>query len=193
MKIQYSPQLFYLTCLLDSWSQFFISHVIFNHHAYTQWVDRIISYKFSFFSIRDVASLSTLPTPHTFKPNICNSCFEINLTKASFGNGGHYFARITNFTHSCSALAHARLITFWSFRLCTTWAFPKMQAFILAWSWCQRPLAKIEGLTSLAFSATKPNTSFKCLVNNHLAQYATMQVLILHFHFDPTFVHSLSF
>jgi hypothetical protein len=33
----------------------------------------------------------------------------------------------------------------------------------------------------------------QCLVNNHLAQYATMQVLTLHFHFDPTFVHSLSF
>jgi hypothetical protein len=26
-----------------------------------------------------------------------------------------------------------------------------------------------------------------------LAQYATMQVPTLHFHFDPTFVHSLSF
>jgi hypothetical protein len=26
----------------------------------------------------------------------------------------------------------------------------------------------------LAFAATKPCTSFKCLVNNHLAQYATM-------------------
>jgi hypothetical protein len=25
-----------------------------------------------------------------------------------------------------------------------------------------------------------------------LAQYATMQVSTLHFHFDPTFVHSLS-
>jgi hypothetical protein len=31
------------------------------------------------------------------------------------------------------------------------------------------------------------------LVNNHLAQYTTVQVLTLHFHFDPTFVHSLSF
>jgi hypothetical protein len=31
------------------------------------------------------------------------------------------------------------------------------------------------------------------LVNNHLAQYATMEVRILHFHFDPTFVLSLSF
>jgi hypothetical protein len=26
-----------------------------------------------------------------------------------------------------------------------------------------------------------------------LAQYVTMQMPILHFHFDPTFVHSLSF
>jgi hypothetical protein len=52
---------------------------------------------------------------------------------------------------------------------------------------------EVEGLPSLAFSATKPRTSFKCLVNNHLAQYATMQVPTLHIHFDPTFVHSLSF
>jgi hypothetical protein len=27
----------------------------------------------------------------------------------------------------------------------------------------------------------------------HLAQYATMQVPTLHFHFNPTFVHYLSF
>jgi hypothetical protein len=45
----------------------------------------------------------------------------------------------------------------------------------------------------LEFSATKPCTCAKCLVNNHLAQYAIVQVPILHFHFDPTFVHSLSF
>jgi hypothetical protein len=45
----------------------------------------------------------------------------------------------------------------------------------------------------LAFFTTKPCTFFKCLVNIHLAQYATMQVPTLHFHFDPTFVHSLSF
>jgi hypothetical protein len=31
-------------------------------------------------------------------------------------------------------LARARLTTFWSFRLCTAMAFPKMRAFILAWS-----------------------------------------------------------
>jgi hypothetical protein len=52
---------------------------------------------------------------------------------------------------------------------------------------------KVEGLPGLAFFATKPCTSFKCLVNNYLAQYATMQMPTLHFHFDPTFVHSLSF
>jgi hypothetical protein len=45
----------------------------------------------------------------------------------------------------------------------------------------------------LDFSATKPCTCAKCLVNNHLAQYAIVQMLTLHFHFDPTFVHSLSF
>jgi hypothetical protein len=90
-------------------------------------------------------------------------------------------------------LARVRLTTFWSFRLCTATAFPKIWTFILAWSWCRRPLIEVKGLPGLAFYATKPCTSFKWLVNNHLAQYATMQVLTLHFHFDATFVHSLSF
>jgi hypothetical protein len=30
-------------------------------------------------------------------------------------------------------------------------------------------------------------------VYNHLAKYATMQVPILHFHLNPTFIYSLSF
>jgi len=70
-------------------------------------VDRIISYKFSSFSIRDVASQGTLPTPWALKPNTCKSCFEINLTKVSFSSGGHYFAIITNLSHLCWALAQA--------------------------------------------------------------------------------------
>jgi hypothetical protein len=90
-------------------------------------------------------------------------------------------------------LARARLVTFWSFRLCTAIAFPKMQTFILAWSWCRGPPVVIEGLPGLDFYATKPCTSFKCLVNSYFAQYATMQLPTLHFHLDPTFVHSLSF
>jgi hypothetical protein len=90
-------------------------------------------------------------------------------------------------------LARAWLATFWSFYFCTSIAFPKMRAFILAWSWCQGPLVAVEGLPGLAFFATKLCTSFKCLINNHLAQYATMQMLTLHFHFDSTCVHSLSF
>jgi len=53
-----------------------------------------------------------------------------------------------------------------------------------------RTSLEIEGLLGLAFSTTKPCTFFKCLVNNHLAQYATMRMPILHFHFDPTFIHS---
>jgi len=52
---------------------------------------------------------------------------------------------------------------------------------------------EVEGLPGLAFSATKSCASFKCLVNNHLAQYTIMQMPTLHFHFDPTFVHFLSF
>ncbi len=115
------------------------------------------------------------------------------MTKVGFGNGGHYFVTVTNWFHSCCALARTRLTTFWSFRLCTTIAFPKMRAFILAWSWCWRPPVEVECLPSLAFFATKRCTSFKCFVNNHLAQYVIMQVPTLHFHFDPTFVHSLSF
>jgi hypothetical protein len=31
------------------------------------------------------------------------------------------------------------------------------------------------------------------LMNNHLAQYATMQMPTLHFHFERTFIHFLSF
>ncbi len=127
------------------------------------------------------------------RPNICNNCSEVNLTKVVFGNGGHCFATIIGLSHSCYALAQTRLTTFWSFCLCTAMAFPKMQAFIFVWFCCQKLPSEIEGLPSLAFSTTKPCTSFKCLVNNHLAQYAIMQMLILHFHFDPTFIHSLSF
>jgi hypothetical protein len=32
--------------------------------------------------------------PQTLKPNTCNSCYEINLTKVGFGNGGHCCATI---------------------------------------------------------------------------------------------------
>jgi hypothetical protein len=115
------------------------------------------------------------------------------LTKTGFGNGGHCFAIISSLSYSCCALAQARLVTFWSFHLCTAMAFPKMRAFILTWSWCRGFPLEVEGLPTLAFSATKPCTSFKCLVNNHLAQCATMQMPTLHFHFDLTFVHFLSF
>jgi hypothetical protein len=174
--------------LLDSRSQFFTSHAIFNHCAYTQWVDRIMSCKSSSFSLYDVAFWDTLPTPQALRPNTCNSCFEANLINVGFGNGGHYFARVTILSHSYCVLAWVRLATFWSFHLCMAMAFPKIQTFILAWSWCQGPLIEIEGLLGLAFFATKPCTSF-----NHLAQYATMQVPTLHFHFNPTFIHYLSF
>jgi len=150
-------------------SQFFTTRAVFNCHAYTQRVDRIIPCKFSSFFIRDVASWGTHLMPQALRPNTFNNYSEANLTKANFGNGGHYFAIVTRWFHSRSALARAQLATFWSFRLCTTIAFPKMRAFILAWSWCRGPPAEVEGLPGLAFSATKPCTSFKCLVNNHLA------------------------
>jgi hypothetical protein len=53
-----------------------------------------------------------------------------------------------------------------------------MRAFILAWSWCWGFFSEVEGFPGLAFFVIKPCTSFKCLVNNHLAQYVTMQVPI---------------
>jgi len=143
-----------------------------------QWVDRIISCKSSSFSIRDVASRSTLPRPQTLRPNICNSCSKVNLTNTDFGNGGHCFVRVTSLSHSCCVLAWAWLATFWSFCLYMTMAFRKIQAFILAWSWCWGPLIEVESLLGLAFFATKPCTSLKCLVNNHLAQYAPFCSLI---------------
>jgi len=156
-------------------------------------VDRIISYKSSSFSICDVAFRSMLPTPQAFRPSTYNSFFKANLTKVSFDNGGHCFIIITSLSHLCWALAWVQLATFWSFRLCMAMASPKMWVFILAWSWCRGPLSKVEGFPNLTFFATKPCTSFKCLVNNHLTQYVIMQMLSLHFHFDPTFIHSLSF
>ncbi len=182
-----------LFVLLNSLSQFFTSHAIFNCRAYTQQVDRIISCKSSSFSIRDVAFWDTLPMPQALRPNTFNSCFEVHLTNVGFGNGGHFFARVIRLSHSYCALARAQLATFWWFRLYTATTFLKIWTFILAWSWCRRLPTKVEGLPGLAFSTTKPCTSFKCLVNNHLAQYETMQVPTLHFQFDPTFIHSLSF
>ncbi len=137
-------------------------------------MDRIISCKSSSFSIRHVVSQGMFPTPQALRPNTCNNCFKANLTKVGFGNGGHCFITITSLSHLCCALARAWLTTFWSFRLCIAMAFPKMWAFILAWSWCEGPPSEVEGLLGFAFFATKPCTSFKCLVNNHLTQYATM-------------------
>jgi hypothetical protein len=94
--------------------------------------------KSSSFSICDVAFRGMFPTPQALRPNTCYSCSEVNLTKVGFGNVGHYFATVTSLSHSYYVLAQAWLTTFWSFCLCTTMAFPKMQVFILAWSWCRR-------------------------------------------------------
>jgi hypothetical protein len=46
-----------------------------------------------------------LPMPQTLRPNTCNNYFENDLTKVGFGNGGHYFATITNLPHSHWTLA----------------------------------------------------------------------------------------
>jgi hypothetical protein len=58
-------------------------------------VDWIILCKSSSFSIRDVASQGTLPTPQALKPNTFNNGSEANLTKGGFGSGGHSFAKAT--------------------------------------------------------------------------------------------------
>ncbi len=170
--------------LVDYWSQFLTSHAIFNCYRYVKRVDRIIFLKSSSFSIHDVTFRGTLPTPQALRPKNYDSYFEVNLTKIGFGNGGHCFVTITSLSHSRWVLAKTWLVTYWSLCLYMAMTLPKMQAFILAWSWCWKFLLEVENLLGLAFFATKPCTSFKCLVNNHLAQYATMQVLTLHFHFD---------
>ncbi len=180
-KSKTSDNCFVRLVLLDSRSQFFTSHAVFNCRAYAQRVDRIIPCKSSSFSIHTIASCATLPTPQAFKPNTFNNCAEANLTKGDFGRAGHCFTRVTKWFHSRSTLARAQLATFWSFRLYIAIAFPKMRAFILAWSWCRGPPAAVEGLLRLDFSATKPCISFKCLVKSHFAQYATVQLWTLHF------------
>jgi hypothetical protein len=77
----------------------------FSRRAYAEWVDQIISCKSSSFSIHDFASQGTLPTSQALKLNTSNHCFEANLTKVGFGNGGHYSTTITSLSHSCWALA----------------------------------------------------------------------------------------
>ncbi len=69
MKIKTFANYFFWFVLPDFRSQILTSHVVFNCCAYTQWVDRIIPYKFSSFSIRVVASWGTLPTSQALNPN----------------------------------------------------------------------------------------------------------------------------
>jgi hypothetical protein len=116
------------------------SHAMFNCCAYTEWVDWIIFWKSSSFSIRDVAFRGMFPTLEALRPNTCNNCFKVNLTKVGFGNRGHCFTTITSLSYLHYVLARMWLTTFWSFCVCMAMASPKMRAFILAWSWCQGPL-----------------------------------------------------
>jgi hypothetical protein len=83
-KSKTSTNCFIRFVLLDSRSQFLTSHVVFNYHAYTQRVDRIIPYKYSSFSILNIASRGTLPTPQALMPNTFNNCSKASLTKASW-------------------------------------------------------------------------------------------------------------
>ncbi len=169
MEIQYNHQFFYLIHLSGLSVLIFTSHAIFNPCAYVKWVDHINFCKYSSFSISDATFQGMLSMPHAFKPNTFNSCYEVYLTKVGFSNGGHHCPTITNSSHSYWALAWTRLTTFWSFRLCTTMAFLKMRTFILAWCWCQGFRWEVEGLLCSTFFTIKPCTSFKCLINKHLA------------------------
>jgi len=176
--------------LLDSQSQFLTSHAIFNSSAYIQHVHRIISCKSSSFSVRDVASRGTFPMPQALKPNTCNSCFEANLTKIGFGNGGQCCAKVISLSHSGCVLAQSWLTTFWSFRLYMAMAFPKMRPLILAWSWRRRPLTEVEGPPKFGFFfhqtmhllQMRSQRPFGTICNNASVNFT--------FHFDPTFVHS---
>jgi hypothetical protein len=111
--------------LMDFQSQFLTSHAIFNRPAYAQWVDQIIFCRFSSFSIYDVTSRGMLPTPHALRPNTCNSYCEANLTKVGFSNGGHYFATITNLSHSRWALVRMRLVIFDHSAFAQPWHFSR--------------------------------------------------------------------
>jgi hypothetical protein len=62
--------------------------------------------------MHDVAFRNTFPTPHALRPNICNSCFEANLTKIDFANCGPCCATIISSSHSHWALARMQLLTF---------------------------------------------------------------------------------
>ncbi len=118
-KSKTSANCFVRLVLLDFQSQILTSHAVFNCRAYIERVYRIILCKSSSFSICDVTSRGTLPTPQALRPNTFNNCSEVDLTKAGFGNGGHCFVTTTRWFHLRNALARARLTTFWSFRLYT--------------------------------------------------------------------------
>ncbi len=154
---------------MDSQSQFLTSHAIFNHHAYTKWVVRIISCKFSSFSICDVASRSTFPMPQTLRPNICNNCSEANLTKVGFSNCGHCSTIITRLFHFALGFG---MITTNSLLIISPlhghgisqYANIHFNTVLMS-----RTSFKSWRPPRFGFLVTKPCTSFKCLVNNHLA------------------------
>jgi len=79
-------------------------------------------------------------------------------------------------SHSRWVLTQTQVTTFWSFYLCM--ASSRMQTFILVWFWYQGLPLEVEDLSNLAFSTSKPCTSFKCLVYNHLATYICNNAII---------------
>jgi len=85
--------------LMDFWFQFLTSHAIFNHCAYAERMNWVISCKFLSFSIRDITFWGTLPMPWALKFDTCNNYSKINLMKFGFGSGGHCYAIIINLSH----------------------------------------------------------------------------------------------
>jgi len=133
------------------------------------------------------------PHPQTLRPNTYNSCFETNLTKVGFRNGGNCSTTITNLSHSRYVLAWTQLTTIWSFRLCTTMTFPEMRTFILTWFLMSKTFFR---------NWRPPMFDFFCHQAMHLLQMFGQQPIgticnnasVNFTHpFWPNFVHSSSF
>jgi hypothetical protein len=160
------------------------SHAIFNRHAYVEQVDQIISYKSSSFSICDVASRSTLPTSKALWSNTYNNCFEANSTKVGFGWW------ILFYNNYPLVLGFGMNVTNNLLIILPLHNHGVSQDVSVHFSTVL--------MSKTSFISWRPSKfglfcHFKCLVNNHLVAYVTIQMPTLHFHFDRTFIHFLYF
>ncbi len=159
--------------LLDFQSQFLTSHAIFNYHAYANgWIESCLAnFHLSPFVMLHLKTLFPClghwdPTPTTVALKLIWSklvlgmvdiiCNNYQLISFALGFGMNIISSLLiipplhNHGISQNANIHFSMVLM------------------------SRTFSKVESLPSLAFSTTKPCTSFKCLVNNHLAQYVTM-------------------